>query len=320
MTVKPAIHNQTPAQPRMKLSTITRGKLVKPPRVLIFGPEGCGKTTWAANAPSPIFLCAEDGTAQLDVARFPEPQSWTDVLDAINELTTGDHDFKTLVVDTLDWLEPLCWDHVCKRDGVKDIEAYGYSKGQNVVALNEWRILVSYLERLCRAREMGVIMIAHCWVKTYKNPEADDYDRFELAIHNKAGGLLKQWCDAVLFARFETFADKDSKTKRVRGVSTGARVLHTERTAAYDAKNRYDLPPIMPLDYGAFAEAVSKHTPADPVKLTARIETLLASADDEITARVRAALEKAQGDAAQLARIADHLAATVNINQQENAQ
>lgn len=321
MTMQP--NKAAPPKPasRMQLGSVTSGKIDKPPRVLIFGAEGCGKTTWAANAPSPIFLCAEDGTAQLDVSRFPEPHSWTDAKDAIHELTMAEHQYKTLVIDTLDWLEPMCWDFVCKRDGMKDIEAYGFSKGQNVVALNEWRVFLAGLERMCRVKNMGVVMIGHCWVKTFKSPDSEDFDRYELSMHAKASGVLKQWCDAVLFARFETYADKDSKTKRVRGVSTGARVIHTNRTAAYDAKNRYDLPETLPMDYQAFADAVAAHTPVDGAVLKARIASMVESVEDvELKGKVAKALLSAGDNAAQLARIADNLAARISIKAQEVAQ
>jgi hypothetical protein len=300
----------------MTLASITRGKVEKPPRVLMFGPEGCGKTTWASNAPNPIFLCSEDGTSQLDVARFPELQSWEDALDAVQELTVADHDYKTLVVDTVDWLEPLCWDFICKRDGMKDVESYGFSKGQNVVALAEWRIFVARIEQMCRAKNMGVIFLAHSSVKTFKNVEADDFDRYEMAMNLKAAGLLKQWSDAVLFARYETFTSKDEKTKRIRGVSTGARVMHTQRTAAYDAKNRYYLPETMPLDYEAFAAGIAAHQ-VSAAQLVRRIEALLPSAAEETQAKVRAAMQRVGEDTRQLTRIAEKLSAEVNINQQQ---
>lgn len=318
MTIKPAQPIKPQQASRMKLEAVTRGKLQKPPRVMLFGVEGVGKTTFAAGAPAPIFLCAEDGTAQIDVARFPEPRTWQDALDALVELTTEQHAYKTLIIDTVDWLEPLCWDYICKRDGKKDIEEYGFSKGQNVIALNQWRIFVAAMERMCKARDMGVIMLAHSYVKTFKNPEDDDYDRYEMSMHHKAAGLLKQWADATLFARHETFANKDDRTKRVRGISTGARVMHTNRTAAYDAKNRYDLPDVMPLDYATFAEAVAKAQPADPAKLLERIEAMLQQLTDaELEKKVRDKVAAANGNAAQLAQIADKLSARIQIKAQE---
>lgn len=309
---------------RMQLTAVTRGRVVKAPRVLLFGVEGVGKSTFAANAPSPIFLASEDGTSQLDVARFPEPNSWTDVLDAVEELTNSRHDFKTLAIDTLDWLEPMLWAHLVARANkpdIKSVEDFGYGKGYTA-ALDEWRILLAALERLRNTRDMGVIMLAHSWIKPFKNPEGEDFDRFELKLNAKASGLIKEWSDAVLFTRFETFVSKDSKTKRVRGFSSGERVMHTVRTAAYDAKNRYDLPEVMPLDYSAFAEAVVTGAPATAAQLLARIDSMLANepADSELRLKVHGHCEAANNDPAQLARIANKLAAKLNIQAQENAQ
>lgn len=323
MAITPAQAPPKTAQaPRMTLSAVTRGRIERPTRVLLFGVEGIGKSTFAANAPNPIFIAAEDGTAQLDVARFPEPKTWADVYAAIDVLLTEEHDYKTVVVDTLDWLEPLCWAQVVSRANspkVKSVEDLGFGKGY-VAALEEWRVLLARFEQLRIKRNMNVIFLAHSWVKTFKNPEDEDFDRYELKLHAKAGGLLKEWADAVLFARYETFSNTDEKTKRTRGVSTGARVVHTQRTAAWDAKNRYDLPPILPLSWEAYADAVAAHKPADPTKLKERIESLLESADEELREKVRAAVTKAADNAAQLAKIADRLSAQVNIKASENAQ
>lgn len=316
MTMKLA----TTPRPSRMLANVTRGKVDRPPRVVIFGPEGCGKTTWAAKAPNPVFLCAEDGTSQMDVARLPEPRCWDDVLAAVHELTVEEHDFQTLVIDSLDWLEPLCWDFICQRDGKAHIEDYGFMKGQKVIAPNEWRILLARLEDMCRKKRMGVILVAHSLVRTFKSPDSEDFGRYEMAMEQTAAGMMKQWADATLFARFETFADKDKKTKRVRGISTGARVMHTNRTAAFDAKNRFDLPDTMPLDWDLFMEAVKAHRPADPSVLLARIERLLEGVDDGLAALVRETVAKAGDNAAQLAKIADRLTARIQIAQQESGQ
>lgn len=314
MTQKP---QQKPAQPsRMTLASVTRGKIERPPKVLMYGPEGCGKTTWAANAPAPIFLCAENGTEQLDVSRFPEPETWADVLAAVDVLTNEEHPHQTLVIDTLDWLEPICWKHVCRRDGKDSIEDYGFSKGQKTVAPAEWRVLLARLERMRSVKNMGVILIAHSTVRSFKSPDMDDFGRYELAIEPTSGGVMKQWCDAVLFARYEEWAQAKDKKSRARGMSSGARLVHTQRSAAFDAKNRFDLPETMPLDWHAFEAAVKAHKPAEPSDLRAGIEKLLEQAPD-MAERVRAAVAKAGEDAPQLARIADHLSAQINIKNGE---
>lgn len=321
--LKPANLNTRNGPPRMTLAAVTRGRVEKPLRVLLYGTEGIGKSTFGAMAPAPIFLASEDGTSQLDVARFPEPEHWQDVLDAVEQLMTEAHDFQTLVVDTLDWLEPLCWAQVVTNahsPKIRSIEDFGFQKGY-VAAIDVWRTFVSSLERLRAARRMHVILLAHSHVKPFKNPEDDDYDRYEMKLHHKAGSFLREWADCVLFARYETFTTKDERTKRVRGVSSGARVIHTQRTAAWDAKNRHDLPETLPLDWTAFAQAIAERKPLEPSLLRQHIDTMLEQvADDALRELVTSTVAKAGEDAAQLARIADRLAARINLQTQGSNQ
>lgn len=309
---------------RMSLAKVTHGKLKKPPRVLIYGVEGVGKSSFAADAPDPVFIGTESGTGELDVARFPEPTTWDEALEAITELTTGEHKYRTVVIDTLDWLEPLCWARTCfgRRDkagkAIQAIEDFGYSKGYTY-ALEHWRVLVSLLERLRNERQMGVVLVAHSWIKSFKNPAGDDFDRYEMKLDKKAAGLLREWCDACLFAQFQTFTHK-TDSGRSKGVSDGARVIYTERAASHDAKNRFDLPPALPLDWATFAEAVAEHRPADPERLKQRIEGLLELVDDGTVERVRKALEMFADDTAQLARIANKLAAQVETQESDEEE
>lgn len=308
---KPANGKKLDARsPRMALDRVTTGKRKRPMRVLLYGTEGVGKSTFASAAPKPIYIGTEDGTAQLDVARFAEPETWADVLQAVAQLTSDSHDYQTLAIDTLDWIEPLAWDAVCKASGKQSIEDLGYGKGY-VAALDLWRELLARLDELREKRGMHVVLLAHSWIKTFRNPESDDFDRYELKLHAKSAGLIKEWCDAVLFAAYETLTAKDGT--RVRGIDTGARIAHTERRAAFDAKNRYGLPASLPLEWAAFAEAVEAGAPADPAALAARIEAALVSAPAELAAKARGAVVAANGDAGQLARILDRLTARLSI-------
>jgi hypothetical protein len=296
-----------------------RGKLTAPLRLVLYSTDGLGKSTFASNAPAPIFIGAEDGTAQLDVARMPDVATWDDILESVEELATTEHGFQTLVLDTADWAEPLCWAHVAKAAKKENIEDLAYGKGY-AAALDQWRVLLSKMER-ARARGMHIIILAHSIIRTFKNPvqEVGDFDRWEMKLHTKASGLLREWADVVLFGSYETFTVTDDK-KRTRGISTGARLVHTERTAAYDAKNRHALPPTLPLDWEAFAGAVAAHQPASPAKLRERIAALLENAPEELRVRVNAAVAKAGDDAALLARIENKLSAEANIQAQETAK
>lgn len=313
--------NEKPTnQPRMTLASVTRGRVERPMLVLLYGVEGVGKSTFAAGAPSPIFLASEDGTSELDVARFPPVEHWSDVFEAIDSLSRGEHSYQTLAIDTLDWLEPICWAHVVERGGpkVKSIEDFGYGKGY-AAALDEWRVFLAALERLRKVRQMHVVMLAHSWLKPFKNPLGEDYDRYEMKLHRGAAGALREKSDVVLFARHETYADKDEKTKRVRGVGTGSRIVHTVQSAAWDAKNRYGLPESMPLDWSTFEAAAKAGRPADPEVLRRQIEQMLSSEHGApVAERVRAAVVKAGDNSGQLAKIADHLSGQINIKAQES--
>lgn len=301
---------------RMSLASVVKGKIAQPVRCVLYGVEGIGKSTFGANAPAPIFLGAENGTAQLDVTRFPAPETWQEVLDAVRLLERETHPYRTLVVDTLDWAEPLLWAYVCKRDGKKDIEDYGFGKGYNT-ALDEWRVFLAALERLCATKAVNIILVAHSIIRTFKNPEGEDYDRYEMKLNAKAAGLIREWSDAVLFANYETYANKDKKTSRVKGVDTGARLIYTNRRAAYDAKNRYSLPDSLPLDWAEFAAAVSSGEVAAPEALLAEIERKATSLGGEVEKRARAAMTRYADDAAKLSEMNNWL--NVRMAEQEAA-
>lgn len=287
---------------RMALKAITKGRQRAPMRVLLYGVEGVGKSTFGSASPDPVFLGPEDGTGRLEVARFPVPETWADVMEAIQTLTVDTHEYRTLVIDTLDWLEPLLWRHVCEVAGEATIESFGYGKGYQV-ALDGWRVLLAAIERLRAARGMAIVLLAHCQIRPFKNPEGDDYDRYELKLNAKAGGLLKEWVDAVLFANHETFAQKDAKTKRVRGLSTGARLIYTQRTGAYDAKNRDGLPESLPLSWEDFWAAVEAGQPTSSANLREEIERKAAELGGEHADKARAALGRAGNDGAKLAQL-----------------
>jgi hypothetical protein len=213
-----------------------------------------GKTSFAAGAPSPLILGAENGSAEIGHVRRLSPTTLDDVTALLDELRSGEHDYRTVVIDSLDWLEPLVWESVCRRAGKSSIESFGYGKGY-VEALSEWRGIVAQLEAL-RGRGINVILVAHSVCRTWKNPDATqgDYDRYTLKLHDKAAGLLKEWAKAVVFTNFER-ATVEVGT-RVKGIDTGKRLLFTRMSAAYDAKNRLWIPAEIPLGWAPFWRAV----------------------------------------------------------------
>lgn len=294
---------------RMTLDKVVTGIEESAERIVVFGIEGVGKTRFAAGAPSPIFLRTEDGTKQLDVPRFPLPADLElqDVFDAIATLANEKHQFRTLAIDTLDWLEPLIWAFICKRDNKSDIEDYGFGKGY-VAALDEWRKLLAALEALHRRTGMGVVAIAHSWVKAFKNPAGEDYERYEMKLHNKAARLWIEWSDMTAFMDYETHLDTNEKTKRTKGISTGVRLLHTQHDAAWDAKNRFGLPSEIRIEnanrgWAEYKLARELSQPRDPRDVTQEILELAASIGGNTEVTALAGLEKAGTDLAKLTNL-----------------
>lgn len=284
----------TKRAPRMTLGAITRGRQRAPMRVVLYGTEGVGKSTWAGDAPSPIFLPVEEGSHHLDVARFPRPTTWGDVLDAVRVLADERHDFKTLVIDTLDALEPILWERVCAtRTGdsgkrVTSIEEYGFAKGY-IYALDVWRELLERLDVLRIERGMNVIMIAHASLVTIKSPDTQDWQRHDLKLHHKSSALVREWAEHVLFATVEMATAKINNRTKV--VAHGDRIVHTTSAAGWVAKTRSAAPPTLPLSWSAFADALDGSDSAD--ETLARLTGLLPSVPED----KRAAVEKAIADA-----------------------
>jgi AAA domain len=304
-------------QKRRALASVRKGVLDTPVRVLVYGAEKVGKSTFAAGAPSPIFLGAENGTERLDVERL-QPSSWSEAMSWLGELATEKHDYRTLVVDPLGWLEPMCWADFLGDSGSIDAYDGGFGRGYNV-ALDRWRVFVLALERCWRQRTMHIVLVAHSLVKSFANPEGPAFDRYEVALHAKAAGLLKQWADAVLFARLETFVSIDKKTKRALGQSSGARVLYTQPCAAYDAGSRWKLPEQIPLSWDDFYGAVQAEG-ARAGELAQQIVALCGEIGDEkVTTFSAGFVEKNKSNADKLAELLNRLNVKLEEKRKENA-
>jgi hypothetical protein len=237
------------------LNTITKGRRPRYIWALIYGTDGVGKSTLCSHAPNPIFVGAEKGTEQLDVARFPQVESIGELFAQLATLQTEKHEYQTVVLDSLDWVEPLIWKAVCDEGKVENIEQFGGGYGKGYVrALDLWRRLIKELAVL--NQNMHVLLIGHAQIKSFQDPELPTaYDRYQLKINDKAAALVREAADAVLFARFETELVRATGAKaKVRG--EGKRIMYTESRPGFDAKNRFNLPFCMALDWKTFGEAI----------------------------------------------------------------
>jgi hypothetical protein len=295
---------------KSRLDKAQKTRLKEPLKILVYGPEGVGKSTLAAHAPDPIWADVEDGSGQLEITRYPfrdgvgghVPQSYQEILAAIDDLANHDHPYKTLVVDTADRLESLIWSFMVARDApsfkgkLTGIEGYGYGKGYNA-AVDEWRAFCLRLDRLRTGKGMSIIMLAHAQIRTFKSPDTDDYDRYTLRLNEKAGGFLKEWADVTAYACFEETAASFGGD-RAKGVSTGRRLLRFQRSAAFDAKTRLAMPAQVELDiadpWAPFARALNHASTMSTETLTAEIAAeCVRIGDAETTAKVDVAVAAA---------------------------
>ena len=243
---------------------INRGIVPTAKKVVIYGPEGIGKTTFAARFPNPVFIDTEGSTKEYDVARFPAPTSWQMLLDEVAEVKKNPQICRTLVIDTADWAESACFAHVISAGQVKSIEDFGYGKGY-VKAKEEFGKLLNELTEVVNAG-VNVVVTAHAAMRKFEQPdEMGSYDRWEMKLYTSQktniAALLKEWADMVLFANYKTFAVKDKNSNKAKAQG-GQRVMYTTHHPCWDAKNRYGLPEILPLDYEGI-RGVIESGPAD---------------------------------------------------------
>lgn len=233
---------------------MTTGKIATAQKVVIYGPEGVGKSTLAARFPKPLFIDTEGSTNKMDVARYPKPTSWEMLKNEVREAPkTG---CKTIVIDTIDWAEKLCIASICDASQKKGIEDFGYGKGY----VYEREEFGKFLDLLQDTVDSGVnvVLTAHAQIRKFEQPdELGAYDRWELKLGQKTGSqispIVKEWADMVLFCNYKTHTivtDKEGKKRKAQG---GERVMYTSHNPCWDAKNRDGLPEILPLAYEPIA-------------------------------------------------------------------
>jgi len=295
---------------------LTRGPIKSPHLVLIYGPDGVGKSTFGAQAPRPVFLGPEQGTENLDVVRLPKPKNWADVNNYVDWLWTAEakkENFGSLCIDSLDWLEPLLFDEVIRLDSemsgkVRSMAAAhgGYNKAYDVA----FNMNIDFRDKLTRARhELGlnIILICHSQKVEFVDPVTEhNYNRYELKLQeNKSVSMRAMWreyVDSVLFANEVVISKGEGKA--ARGISTGQNKIWTRRNAAYDAKSRFAIPEEIDLNFEAYAQAVDqarlKGESADEVYKEAMALTAHEKIDDKLAQTMKNELAKAKNDVAML--------------------
>lgn len=236
---------------------VKTGKAPSAPRVIVYGGDGIGKSTFASQFPNPVFLDIEGGLGNLDVASIDlTERKFAEVLEAVALLIKESHDYKTVVIDSLDWLEKKIFAAVCEEKKISSIEDVPYGKAY-VFALSHWSRLINGLDMLRKQKHITTCLIAHAKVRQVSDPTVQAFSRWDLQLNDKAANTLKQWADIVGFASYETVVvskQGDFGRTQVRATSDGSRWLWTNEEPAFDAKNRFSISDKLPLEYAALSQ------------------------------------------------------------------
>ena len=227
--------------------TINSGIIPGAKKVVLYGAEGIGKSTFASKFPEPVFIDTEGSTKSMDVRRFDPPKKWSDIAEAIKYVIANPDCCRTLVIDTADWAEMICIKYTCEKGGVNGIEDFGYGKGYVYVQEN-FKKMLDMLESVINAG-INVVITAHAKMRKFEQPdEMGAYDRWEMKLTKQVAPMLKEWADMVLFANYKTYVVEDDKTKSKKAQG-GKRVMYTTHNPCWDAKNRAGLDDCVAFDY-----------------------------------------------------------------------
>ena len=236
---------------------ITKGVEKSPIKTVIYGAEGVGKSSLAAKFPNPLFLDTEGGTSRLDVRRI-KISSWEELLETVKEIYDNPDVCKSLVIDTADWAESFCIDYICNKYRQASIESFGYGKGYTYLQEE----FGEFLKLLNKLTEVGInlVIIAHGKPRKFELPdEQGAFDRYETKLTRQVAPLIKEWCDMLLFCNYKTFVvTTENNAKKAQG---GKRVMYTTHNPCWDAKNRFDLPDELDLEFTSIAHLFSEETP-----------------------------------------------------------
>ncbi len=247
---------------------ISRGVIKSAQKITIYGPEGIGKSYFASRFPNPVFIDTEGSTKHMDVARLPDPSSWTMLLEEVNYVKANSTICDTLIVDTADWAEKLCREHVCSIAQKNSISDFSHGQGY-VKLMEEFGRLLNNLTDLIDLG-INVVIVAHATMRKFEQPdETGSFDRWEMKLEKKVFPLIKEWSDMILFANYKTYVvnvDNQGAAKGKNKVKGGKRVMYTTHHPCWDAKNRHDLLPELELHYSEIAHCIPARGGANPQK------------------------------------------------------
>lgn len=242
------------------LQTVTTEKVMEPPRIVVYGSPKVGKSTFVASSYQPIMADIENGSKNIKVPRVSDIDTFEKFKSLCTELLNEEHNYKTFVIDSADWLEKLVQAEVCLQHKASGIEAIGYGKGYQY-SVELFAKVLAVLDMLREKKKMAIVFVCHDQVKKYDDPINESYDRHTLKLHNKVEALLTEWADAILYATKKVYTiQKDSGFggKETKATGGSERVLICSDTPSALAGNRYSLPKELPMDWATLQQEITK--------------------------------------------------------------
>ena len=257
------------------LQHVVSGRRFKPPRIIVYGPEKIGKTTFLAEMPRPIIIQTEDGADNIDCDRLPKCETYSELMMYLEGLLKEEHKYKTIGLDSLDWAEKLIFTRVAEDEGKDDIEKIGYARGYKL-ALKYWADVLAMIDRVMNERNMAFCGICHSSIKEFHNPDGENWDQFNLNLHKNSVETVKQWADAIMFCNYKVFTKTTGEgfAKEVKAISGGPapRVMYANARPAFVAGNRYGLPDEIPMIQGETWNTIQGHLAKNQPKKAATVK------------------------------------------------
>lgn len=248
----------------LTLADLKQVNATLPPRICIYAPPGLGKTTLANEFPNAVFLQVEDGTpGDTSLVSFGQLSSYDQIIEGLSALYLEASARKTVVIDSLDKLEPLVWHKVCQMNNWKNIEDPGYGKGY-VMADQYWQKILNGLNALRKDKDFNIVLLAHADITTFNSPTTASYSRFDIRLHKRALAMVQDEMDAILMINQDATIKTEElgfNKERAHAEGGGARWIYCEGRPSFVAKNRYGMPERVLYEKGKGYDALKSFFP-----------------------------------------------------------